>query len=157
MDASLVDVATLQQIPIFSDISPRSLGLLSGFCRIEEAEEGELIFTEGQQGDRFFVVLSGAVRISRYIEGVGEELLSMCREGNYFGELSLVDDAPRSADARAAEPTRLLTLRKVDLEEVMFADADFAREMLWVLVRRLAVRVRETNEKLRALYQMELL
>jgi CRP-like cAMP-binding protein len=157
MHAAVVEIATLQAIPIFSEISPHSLTRLAAFCRIEEAEEGALIFSEDQQGDRFFVVLSGAVRISRYIEGVGEELLAVCRDGDYFGELSLVDDAPRSANARTNEPTRLLTLRKVDMEELMFADADFAREMLWVLVRHLAVRLRETNEKLRALYQMELL
>ncbi|MCK6510098.1 cyclic nucleotide-binding domain-containing protein [Myxococcota bacterium] len=157
MHVAVVEIATLQGIPMFSELSPQSLARLANFCQVEDTEEGALIFSEDQQGDRFFVVLSGAVRISRYIEGIGEELLSVCRDGDYFGELSLVDDAPRSANARTSEPTQLLILRKVDVEELMFADADFAREMLWVLVRHLAVRLRETNEKLRALYQTELL
>ena len=152
-----LNLESLAALEIFSEISPASLQCLHALCRCERAEAGDLIFSEGQQGDGLYVVLEGAVKITRYIEGIGEEQLSICREGSYFGELSLIDDAPRAADARAIASTLLLRLRKADLEETMFADPAFAREMLWVLVRRLATRLRETNEKLRALVQMEIL
>lgn len=150
-------VETLRKIPLFQELSEASLTSLGERGEVEDVGEGDLIFSEGQRGDRFYVVLQGAVRIARQIEGVGEEQLSVCRDGQYFGELSLLDDEPRSADARANENSSLFVVRKSSLEEIMFSDPEFAREFLWVMVRHLAVRLRENNEKLRAVYQMGVL
>lgn len=146
----------LRQIPLFAETSTRALSALLERSLEEVVSEGDLIFTEGQRGDRIYIVLQGSVRLSRLIEGVGEEPLSLCHRGMYFGELALFDEAPRSAHAQALEPTRLLVLRKADFEELLFADPLFAREILWVLVSHIALRLRETNEKLRAAYQMQL-
>lgn len=151
-----ISIDALQHIPLFCKLSSNSLESLRERCQLLQAQEGELLFAEGQRGDRMYIVIDGAIKISRQIEGVGEERLSVCRQGDYFGEVSLFDDAPRSADARAIESTTLLELRKNCLEELIFADRDFACEILSVLVRHLTVRLRETNEKLRAIYQMSL-
>ena len=151
------NIELLRQVPLFRELSELSLAMLDRHCQIEEVLEGDLIFAEGQRGDRFFVVFSGAIRITRQIEGVGEEPLSVCRQGQYFGELSMLDDEPRSADARAIEDSQLFVIRKSDLEELMFVDKAFSQEFLWVVARHLAVRLRETNEKLRAVYQMGVL
>jgi CRP-like cAMP-binding protein len=147
---------TLKTLPIFSQLSKKSLEALVGYVHIETFASDELIFAEQQQGDRFYVILDGAVKVSRHISGVGEEPIAVHRRGAYFGELSVLDDSPRSTDARATEATSTLSLRKADLEELMFQDSAFAQEMLWVFTRHLAVRLRETNEKLRALHQMHL-
>lgn len=146
----------LRKIPLFANLSPQSLAVLQARLQTEQIPEGTLIFSEGQRGDRMYLVIQGAVKIFRQIEGVGEDLIAVCREGNYFGELSLLDGSPRSADARATESCVLLSLRKAQLEELMFQDQAFTREFLWVLVQHLAIRLRETNEKLRAAYQMNL-
>lgn len=156
MPAPSISPDMLRKIPLFANLSPQSLGVLQSRLQTEQVSEGTLIFSEGQRGDRMYLVIQGAVKITRQIEGVGEDPISVCREGNYFGELSLLDGSPRSADARATEPCTLLTLRKAQLEELMFQDQAFTREFLWVLVQHLAVRLRETNEKLRAAYQMNI-
>lgn len=156
MTTDSIDLDRLRNIPLFAELSDESLQTFLRDCVVEEAPAGTLVFSEGQRGDRFFVVLSGGVRIVRQIEGVGEEQLAMCRENAYFGELSMIDNQPRSADARAIEDTHLLVIRKAVLEERMFADDALSREILWCFVRQLATRVRETNEKLRAVYQMGL-
>ena len=62
-----------------------------------------MIFEEGEQGDKFYLILDGAVRISRIVPGMGEEALAVLRAGTYFGEMALIDDFPRCADARAHE------------------------------------------------------
>lgn len=146
----------LKKLPLFETLSEESLQALQSRVQVEEHPEDDLIFVESQEGDRFYVVLEGAVQTARHIAGVGEEQLGVHRMGDSFGELSVLDDSPRSADARAIEPTRLLVLRKAALEELMFQDDAFAREFLWVVTRHLATRLRETNEKLRALHQMSL-
>lgn len=156
MTETAITAELLKTLPLFSEVSRKSLAILAGRCRLESFEEGDLIFAEGHRGDRMFVVLEGAVNLSRDVEGVGEELYAVCREGSYFGELSMIDDSPRSADARVLESTTVMTISKAAMEELMFQDPSFAREILWVMTRHLAVRLRETGEKLRAVYQMQL-
>lgn len=156
MSTAAIDLTTLKEIPLFSRLSQRSLEALAPALDIEQFDVGTLVFAEGQQGHRMYIVLDGAVQITREIRGVGEEQLAMARKGDYFGELSLLDDSPRSANARVLETATLLSFRKADLEERMFQDSAFAQEILWVFTRHLAIRLRETNEKLRALHQMNL-
>ena len=70
------------------------------------------------------------------------------REGDYFGEMALVDDAPRSADARVHERCKLLFIQKDAMQHLMFLHKDLAYEILWNVVRTLSARIRESNEKM---------
>jgi CRP-like cAMP-binding protein len=79
---------------------------------------------------------------------MGEEALAVLRPGNHFGEMSLIDDSPRSADAKAHEASELFVIRKEELEDVLFVDRDLAYDLLWNLVRTLSGRLRETNDKM---------
>ena len=79
---------------------------------------------------------------------MGEEALAVLRAGTYFGEMALIDDFPRSADARAHEDCRLFVIRKEDLADLLFVDRDLAYDLLWSFVRTLAGRLRETNDKM---------
>lgn len=151
-----LDRNRLRQIPVFSEVSDSGLNAIQRYLKLITVPEGELIFSEGQRGDQLYIVLEGAVQIVRQIEGVGEEQLAVCRENSFFGELSMIDARPRSADARVIESARLLVIRKSDLEELMFGDKELEKELLWIFVHHLTTRLRETNEKLRALYQMNL-
>ena len=151
-----VPVEVLKKIPLFQEISEEFLGEVAGRCEEQVFQPRDLVFREGQRGDRLYMILAGTVRITKNIEGIGEEQLALLKEGAYFGEMALVDEAPRSADARAAVETRLAVMRKADLEELMFANRELASEILWNFVRTLSRRLRETNEKLRAAYQMSL-
>ena len=62
-----------------------------------------MIFREGEKGNEMYVVLEGRVMISKYIPGAGEEALAFLERGGYFGEMALIDNEPRSADAKAHE------------------------------------------------------
>ena len=72
----------------------------------EARKHGEAIFAEGDKGDRFYLILDGAVRISRMVPGMGEEALAVLKNGAYFGEMALIDDFPRSAHAIVHEKCR---------------------------------------------------
>jgi len=138
----------LTKISLFATLQPTYLRRIASLGLEEAYASGALIFKEGAQGDKMYLILEGAVRISRQVPGMGEEALAVLRAGTHFGEMALIDDFPRSADARAHEACRLFVIRKEDLEDLLFVDRDLAYDLLWTFVRTLSGRLRETNDKM---------
>jgi CRP-like cAMP-binding protein len=141
--------AALERGPLFSGLLPAHLERVAKLAQEVTYPRGEVVFRHGDSADALYVVLEGAVRISRNMPGVGEEALAILREGMHFGELALIeDDVPRSADATAHETSRLLRLPKGDIRDLMFVDRELAHELLWRFVRTLAERLCESNDRL---------
>jgi CRP/FNR family transcriptional regulator, cyclic AMP receptor protein len=141
-------VELLSKVNIFSGLQPTYLRRIAALGLEELHPANALVFAEGTQGDKVYLILSGSIRISRNVPGMGEEALAVLRAGTYFGEMALIDDFPRSADARAHEDCRLFVIRKEDLADLLFVDRDLAYDLLWSFVRTLAGRLRETNDKM---------
>jgi CRP-like cAMP-binding protein len=141
-------VAHLQDSDLFGDLGPVQLRRLAGLSSVVSFKRNEHVFREGESGDSFYLVLEGAVRISRQVPGMGEEALAILRPGSGFGEMALIDEAPRSADAIAHESCKLLVLRKEDLENLLFVDRLMESDILWKMTRILVARLRETNDKM---------
>jgi CRP/FNR family transcriptional regulator, cyclic AMP receptor protein len=141
-------VELLSKISLFAALQPSYLRRIANLGIEEDFEANAVIFREGTQGDKMYLILSGAVRISRQVPGMGEEALAVLRAGTHFGEMALIDDFPRSADARAHEACRLFVVRKEDMADLLFVDRDLAYDLLWSFVRTLSSRLRETNDKM---------
>jgi CRP/FNR family transcriptional regulator, cyclic AMP receptor protein len=141
-------VELLSKVNIFSGLQANYLRRIAALGLEELHPANALVFAEGTQGDKVYLILSGSIRISRNVPGMGEEALAVLRAGTYFGEMALIDDFPRSADARAHEDCRLFVIRKEDLADLLFVDRDLAYDLLWSFVRTLAGRLRETNDKM---------
>jgi CRP/FNR family cyclic AMP-dependent transcriptional regulator len=140
--------AQLARVPFFEGLTTEALALIANATTEESHATGTKIFQYGDVGDKLFVLLEGRVRISREVAGMGEEALAVLGPGEVFGEMSLIDEAPRSADARVHERCRLLVISKEAFDELLFIHKDLAYEVLWNCVRILSTRLRETNEKL---------
>jgi len=138
----------LAQIDIFSGLPAAHLQRVVDIGIEETVKKNVKIFDEGEKGDKFYLILEGAIRISRFVPGMGEEALAVLREGAYFGEMSLIDDDPRSATALAHEKSRVFVIKRRDLEDLLFVDRDLAYELLWNFVRTLSRRLRATNDKM---------
>lgn len=139
----------LRQVSLFDGLLPVHLKRIAALAQEVTFERHEAIFNHGDDGDGLYLILHGAVRISRSVSGVGEEALAVLQPGMYFGEMSIIDDdVPRSADAIAHERTRLLKLPKDDLRDLMFVDRELAYELLWRFVRTLSARLRDSNDRL---------
>jgi CRP-like cAMP-binding protein len=138
----------LARTAIFEGLDERHMDRLAAIGSEESHKRGETIFRHGDEGDRFYLVLEGAVRISREVPGMGEEALAVVRAGSAFGEMALIDDSPRSADVLAHESCRLFVVKKQDLEDLLFVDRDLAHDFLWKMVRLLSKRLRETTDKM---------
>lgn len=138
----------LEQVALFTGLLPLHLERIARLAQRAEVKRGDHVFHHGDGGDGLYLVLDGAIRISRNVSGMGEEALAILKPGQYFGEMSIVDDSPRSADAIAHERSLLLKLPKDDLRDLMFVDRELAYELLWRFVRTISDRLRESNDRL---------
>ena len=138
----------LARVSFLDGLTRHALSLIAEVTTEESHATGIKIFQYGDAGDKLFIILEGKVRISRDLSGMGEEALAVLGPGEVFGEMSLIDEAPRSADARVHERCRLLVIAKEDFDDLLFLHKDLAYEVLWNCVRILTLRLRETNDKL---------
>jgi CRP-like cAMP-binding protein len=138
----------LGRVELFRGLAPRALDKVASIAVEESHAAGHVLFQEGDVGDRLYVVVEGKMRISRRVSGMGEEALAVLGPGSSFGEMALIDDVPRSADAIVHERARLLVLSKEAVQDLMFLDKELAYEVLWNTVRILSRRLRETNDKM---------
>ncbi len=149
-----MDPAQLKKIPLFANLTTDHLMKVAAIATQKQVRANERIFQEGEVGTEMYLIASGKVRISKMVPGVGEEALAILEPGSYFGEMALIDDTPRSADATAHMPATLYVIQKADLEELMFLHKDLAYELLWTFVRTLSARLRETNDKIKAFFAL---
>ena len=144
-----MDMAELfRSIYLFNGLSDEELSLVSDITAQRDFSAGEMIFKEGDVGDTFYGILEGKVRISKEIEGAGEEALTILDEGSYFGEMALIDEFPRSASAIAHTDCRVLVMDKADFSQLLSRNKDLAYKLLWVFCQVLSQRLRDTNEKI---------
>jgi uncharacterized membrane protein len=131
----------LANIPLFESLTPEDL--LSLARRLENAEfgEGEVIFRQGDEGSSLFIIEDGAVEIS-YGDGKAKVLLAHLFPGQYFGELSVFDGAPRSATATTTRLSRMVRLDRDDL--VDFVNKNPAASLR--IIAEMSERLRQTNE-----------
>lgn len=130
-------------------LSASELRLLATFSTEEHFSNGSTVFSEGEGGDKLYIILDGRVRISKFIPGVGEEALAILERGDFFGEMALIDDKPRSADARAHEGgATVLSIDRATLNEILGMDPTASLQFLNLLSIMISRRLREINEKI---------
>jgi CRP/FNR family transcriptional regulator len=134
----------LAQTALFAGLDEVTLKTLAERTVHRRYRKGSVIFVQGEQGDRCFTITDGAVKISAYHSDGREAVLAVLGPGDVFGELSLFDSAPRSADATAIEDTELLSLDAQALTEAIVAQPELGLALLRVFGRRL----RHSNEAL---------
>jgi uncharacterized membrane protein len=135
----------LAQIPLFDTLAPEDLEALGSRMTERSYTAGQSVFAQGDQGSSMYVILSGAVQI--FLPPKGDEprvVLKDSRTGEYFGELSLFDDKPRSASVEAVVETKLLELTREDFGDHLSRSKNAAMAIL----AEMAERLRETNAML---------
>jgi CRP/FNR family transcriptional regulator, cyclic AMP receptor protein len=144
-----VGLAAKRQLFEEQKLSALEINFLSSLSQAKKVAEGEVIFSEGEAGDRMYIVLEGQVRISKFIPGVGEEALAFLDRGDYFGEMALIDNAPRSADARAhTGGAVVLVIPREVVEGILDIRKVTSLRLLKLLCSMVAKRLREIDEKI---------
>jgi CRP/FNR family transcriptional regulator, cyclic AMP receptor protein len=108
----LIDPELLAQVGLFADLTSSELIGLARLMRPRACARDEVIYLRGDPGNAFYVIASGAVKIALSARDGKEIILRRLGRGDFLGELALLDDQPRVADAIATEPSVLLTLRR---------------------------------------------
>jgi CRP/FNR family transcriptional regulator, cyclic AMP receptor protein len=127
----------LKRVPLFSDLSEVELARFTDVVREREYPKNSVILFEDDPGDALFIVSSGQVKVVLIGEDGREVILSVLSDGDFFGEMSLIDDEPRSAHVIAMKDSALLVLRRDDFQQQIQALPSIALKVLKVLVGRL--------------------
>lgn len=127
----------LKRVGIFSDLSTESLQDLAVRMKARSFAAGSIIVGQEDRGDSMYVVAEGRVKVVLYGDNGREIILSMFRGGEIFGEMSLLDNRPRSASVIAIEPTRVLVLERSEFTGHLDSHPQTALAVLAELSQRL--------------------
>lgn len=142
------DIKLLRDIPLFQDFRLTELMNVAMVAENEFHPAGKLIFEENEPGDALYVIKSGRVRVAKRDTGGEEHLLAFLDCGEYFGEISLVDRAPRSASAYAETDTELLKIKRTDFQNLIAGNKEIERKFYKSFSLVLCERLRVTNDNL---------
>ncbi len=126
---------TLEAIPLFSRLSADQLAGIARVARMRQYPKNSVILFEDDPGDALYVVVSGRVKVVLIGEDGREVILSTLDKTDFFGEMSLIDDEPRSAHVIAMENSRLLVLRRDDFHRCLESTPRIALDHDWPLRR----------------------
>lgn len=133
----------LERHPLLLHLTPGQLARISSAGDVESYNPGEAVVVEGSLGDALFLILSGEVAVHR-----GPQTFATLSGGEFFGEMSLVEPAPRSASVTAMSATFLFRLPHDALRALIADDAGVANVLLVQIVRTLSERLRRANQML---------
>ncbi len=123
-------IAALKANRLFTGISRTLIATIAPGIRVQHYSAGDLVFDESTRGRAVFLVASGRVRITKYGKYGIKTKLTTLRDGDFFGELSVIDSLPRNARAEVTSPSTLLLLRSEDVRRLVNANGTFALNMM---------------------------
>ncbi len=138
----------LLKIPVFQELTPRDLKTIQRILHQREYKQAEVIFAEGDIGLGMYIIENGIVQITCNNE---HHILAELAEGDFFGELALLDDAPRSASAVAKTPATLLCFFKPELLDLIERNPKLGSKILFRLAWTIGERLKSTNEQVKEL------
>jgi CRP-like cAMP-binding protein len=127
----------LRHVPLFEQLGDLELDRISQASREKAYPKNSVILFEDDPGDALYVVLAGQVKVVLVGEDGREVILSILGEGDFFGEMALIDDQPRSAHVIATQDSKLLVLHREDFHRCLEASPRIALGLLRAMSRRL--------------------
>lgn len=137
----------LKRIPILSALTPKHLAEVYRLAEEVSVSAGQPVFAKRQDADAMFIVLSGRVKIFSKSASKKRKTFAYLTDGEFFGEMALIEGGTRTASAQAAEPSRLLVIRKRAFERLLARDPKLALYLL----RTMCARLRRANEEIEGL------
>jgi len=126
-----------RKFTLFSELDDKELGAIAALAKPRKYAKDEAVFHADEAGDVFCLIQSGAVKVTMISPEGKEIILSMLGPGDFFGEMALLDDHPRSATVVATEPLEVLTIFRNDFLQILAENFSIARKILAELSKRL--------------------
>jgi CRP/FNR family transcriptional regulator, cyclic AMP receptor protein len=146
-----VSTLLLRNVPLFAVLTENQLEVLTGVVSRRSFPRGTTIIAAGDMTDSLYVVISGRLKVMMTDDDGGEVILAILGSNEFFGEMGLLDDHPRSASVVAIEPCELLSLAKRDFKKCMAENF----EMTMTVMRGVVKRLREADKKIGSLALMD--
>jgi len=127
----------LRSVPIFSELTEADFSSLAKVANRRRYPKDSVVFFENEQGDFFFMILEGRIKVTILGDDGREVILTLLGSGDFFGEMALLDNEPRSATAIAVEDTELLSLHRNDFQAVLSDNRSITVGLIKVLTGRL--------------------
>lgn len=138
---------SLQTSPLFQNMSDPEILTLGELFNEKIIDEGMTVFIENMPGESLYLIRQGAIKISKMLAEGDEKTLVILGAEDVFGEMAILDGAPRSATARVAERAHLLSMRKAEYESLCDKEPRLALKLTRNIVRIFSRRIRENNEE----------
>jgi CRP/FNR family transcriptional regulator/CRP/FNR family cyclic AMP-dependent transcriptional regulator len=142
----------LQTVPFFSQLQEEEANELANHLVIRRYGPGQVIFHHGDPGGLLYIISRGKVKITHSTPEGQEALLAILGAGDFFGELALLDNSPRSATAEALESTETVTLHREDFRRYLRNNPDFAMHVLQTMAKH----IRRLNSQLSDIFFLDL-
>jgi CRP/FNR family cyclic AMP-dependent transcriptional regulator len=142
-----MDISLLKYIPIFSELSETDLQKIARASIKQLYRKDNMILIEEEFGSTMFIILNGRVKISRISEDGREVILSILSEGDFFGEMSILDGETRSANVVTLEDSEILVIRREDFLQMLHDFPQIAINLL----KELAHRLRKSDSQIKSL------
>jgi len=139
--------AMISEPTLFAELAPTDIQLIASHGVARRYPKGSVLINEGDESDSLYVIVDGKVKVYLSDDSGKEVILRIQGSGEYFGELAIIDAAPRSASVITLEPTRVSVVTRAEFEQCMRENEDIALQ----LIRSLAARVRSLTENVRNL------
>ena len=146
-----MDINLLRTINIFEGLSDDELEKIFKLAKIKTFPEKFVILEEGKRGGALHIIIKGKVRVTKKVEGSQDKVITTLAPQSIFGEMSLFDNLPYSANITTVEETRCMIIPKSDLDTLLQQDLQLAYKVLTQIITVLSLRLRNTNEELVAL------
>ncbi len=130
-------IASLRAIPMFSAVSAEALESIASLLIERSFPKHKTIVEEGAPGDYMYIIVEGRVKVTKLSGDGREKILELLEVGDFFGEMSLFDDAPRSASVKGLSQVRILALARNDFLRLLARSPDLALSVIQELTRRL--------------------
>jgi CRP/FNR family cyclic AMP-dependent transcriptional regulator len=143
-------IEILKSLHLFSELNFAAIKELTYLAAERLFRRGEIIFEENANGNSLMAIISGEVRISQRATVSGEETLTVLKKGDFFGEMALLEDLPRSATAIAHSDAYMLEISRDKFLRFIEKDTASGVKILFTLAKILSSRLREADVKIKA-------
>jgi len=144
-------IHALKKVPLFSDLNEAELASVSALASCIEMQKNNIVVQELDPGNSLYIILSGEVKVSTYSADGREVVLALLGKGSFFGEMSVLDEEPRSANVTTMRDCTLANIRRKDLVTLLLKQPGIALKLL----TETASRLRKTSNMLKRISSMD--
>ena len=146
-----MQISFFRKFPLFADLDDRELGAVAAVAKTRRYAKDDVVFYADESGDVFCLIQAGQVKVTMISPEGKEIILSLMGPGEFFGEMALLDDEPRSATVVATEPLELVTIWRKDFLQILSENFDITKKVLAQISRRL----RSASSRIESLATMD--